>query len=438
VKQGPNSDARLGALSLLSAVLERGENLAEAEPGPALADPRDRAYARHLAYGVLRWLNALEWLSGRLLERPLRNRDREVQRLLLIGLFQLAMDDTAPHAAVNECAESARKIGKPWAVGLVNAVLRRFQREQDQWLDRLRGRDESLAHPAWMLDALRQDWPDDWRGIVAANNQAAALWLRLSPRFDAAETIGLIAEAGLAVERHEQVPEAIRVSPAVSVTELPGFDQGRVFVQDPAAQLAAPLLDAQPGHRVLDACAAPGGKTVHILQRSPGVHLTALDRSARRLDRLHENLGRIGLEADGGIRVHAADAAEPAEWWDGVPFNRILLDAPCTSIGVIRRHPEIKWLRTPQQLEQACQLQERLLRRLWPLLEAGGILLYATCSALRRENGEQIMNFADRHPDAEPLEIAAEWGRKHGHGRQILPGEHDMDGFFYARLRKSH
>ena len=217
---------------------------------------------------------------------------------------------------------------------------------------------------------------------------------------------------------------------------LPGFADGLVSVQDPAAQLAAHLLELAPRQRVLDACAAPGGKACHILEMEPGALLTALDHRPERLERVADNLRRLGLLDRPGLRLAAADAAEPAAWWDGVPFQRILLDAPCTATGVIRRHPEIKWLRDREQVAAAVELQGRLLRRLWPLLETGGILLYATCSVLKDENSRQIGQFIAHHPDAELTPLDADWGHPLGHGRQILPGERDMDGFFYARLRK--
>lgn len=437
MKHGRGDNARLAALALLSRVLDQGLSLAETGGEEEPADPRDRAFSRHLSYGVLRWLGALEWLSGQLLQRPLRERDRDVQRLIYIGLHELWQSESGAHAAINEAAECARMLQKPWAVGLINAVLRRFQRERGEWLDRLAERDEQYAHPAWLLDALRHDWPDDWRGIVDANNRAAPLWLRV--RCDRA-TGGLpeqFAQAGFSCETHPHVPGALKIHPAAAVTALPGFNDGLVSVQDPAAQLAAELLQPDRGDRVLDACAAPGGKTAHLLERFPGIALTALDRSPQRLELVAGNLRRLGLDRERRPALLAADATEPAAWWDGEAYQRILLDAPCTATGVIRRHPEIKWLRSPDQVGEAVRLQHLLLERLWPLLDAGGILLYATCSVLGDENSRQIEGFLAGHPDADLIDIAAEWGRRTGTGRQILPGEQDMDGFFYARLRKA-
>jgi 16S rRNA (cytosine967-C5)-methyltransferase len=436
VKRNRGDNARLAALALLSRVLDQDLSLAdtggETEPG----DPRDRAFSRHLAYGVLRWLGALEWLSAQLLQRPLRQRDHDIQRLIFIGLHELWQSETGAHAAINESAECARILDKPWAVGLINAVLRRFQRERGEWLDRLVERDERFAHPAWLLDALRRDWPDDWQSIVTANNQPAPLWLRVRCDRDTGGLLEQFARAGFSCESHPDVEGALKVFPAAAVTALPGFNDGLVSIQDPAAQLAAELLQPAQGARVLDACAAPGGKTAHLLERFPGISLTALDRSPQRLDLVAQNFQRLGLHEKKGLALLAADATEPDAWWDGEAYQRILLDAPCSATGVIRRHPEIKWLRSPRQVDEAVRLQKRLLERLWPLLDAGGILLYATCSVLKDENSRQIEGFLADHPDAELSDLSVEWGRRTRTGRQILPGEQDMDGFFYARLRK--
>jgi len=428
---------RLAALKMLSSVLDSGNNLAAAESENKMPDARDRAFTRHLAYGVLRWLSALEWLAGHLLRKPLRRKDRDIHRLILIGLFQLWKDDAAAHAAIHEGAESARKLGKPWAVSVINAVLRRFQREQADWIARLEKKDEWFAHPVWLLQALEADWPQDWQQIANANNLPGPLWLRLNQQFKAADTLDGLAEGGFTVERHAVASEAIKISPAAPVNSLPGFEQGWISVQDPAAQLATGLLRLEENHRVLDACAAPGGKACHLLESAPGIALTALDQSPARLELVAQNLERLGFSCDGSIKLIAADAAEPAQWWDGVPYDRILLDAPCSASGVIRRHPEIKWLRTAGQVEDAAKIQARLLQRLWPLLRPGGILLYATCSVFRIENSRQIQHFIELHPDAELLETDVRWGRKLDYGRQILPGEQEMDGFFYASLRKN-
>lgn len=425
---------RMAALRALAEVLDSNKNLADSEALSQLHDSRDNAFARNLVYGVLRWLNALEWLAAELLTKPLKKRDRDIQRLVLLGLQQLWHDQTASHAAINETAECARLLGKPWAVGLINAVLRRFQREQEQLLNNLGQTRQRFAHPEWMLKEIQQNWPEDWRAIVDANNLQAPLWLRINRQ--KADEIALnndLQSAGFEVHSHAFARDAISISPAAAVTRIPGFEEGLLSVQDPAAQLARDLLDPQPGDHILDACAAPGGKTAHLLESCPGVALTALDTRTQRLELIHQNLRRLGLKAD----TKVADAAAVEEWWNGDQFNKILLDAPCSATGVIRRHPEIKWLRSNEQVNVVMQTQFELLTALWPLLKTGGIFVYATCSVLKRENDQQIERFLQEQADALIVNPALEWGVAGSYGRQILPGEAQMDGFYYAVLRKS-
>ena len=431
------NNPRLAALSLLEAVLDQGSNLPDTDIGPGLTNTRDRAFSRHLAYGVLRWLNALEFLAGQLLEKPLKRRETDIQRLILLGLYQLWKDDRAPHAAINETAESARQLGKNWAVGLVNAVLRRFQRERQARLAELAASDQRFAHPGWLLERLRKDWPEDWQRIVEANNCQAPLWLRLNQGHDRADTLERLEKEGFTAEPHPRVGSAVKVEPAAPVERLPGFGEGRFSVQDPAAQLAAGLLQAQPGHRVLDACAAPGGKTGHLLETTPDVRMTVLDKSKRRLGRVRENLQRLGFSEAAGVELRTADALAPDTFWDGEPYDRILLDAPCSATGVIRRHPEIKWLRSEGQVRQAAELQATLLDALWPLLKPGGMLLYATCSILDVENSRQVSRFCNARAGAQLLALAEEWGTRREAGTQILPGDLEMDGFYYAGIQKT-
>ncbi|MCW8925254.1 MAG: 16S rRNA (cytosine(967)-C(5))-methyltransferase RsmB [Xanthomonadales bacterium] len=432
--KGKRRNPRLAALSALSDVLDDGQNLTDSGAFSRLDDKRDYALARHLAYGVLRWLGALDWLAGELLEKPLKRRDQDVVRLIWLGLQQLWHDQVASHAAVNETAGCARLIGKPWAVGLINAVLRRFQREQAGLLRRLQDTEQRFAHPDWLREAIQADWPDHWQAILDANNRKAPMWLRINRRRDGVEN--LLAElvaAGYTFNEHPYAADAVSIDPASGVEQLPGFAEGRFSVQDPAAQLAKDLLAPRPGEHVLDACAAPGGKTAHLLESCTKLDLLALDRQAGRAEKIRQSLARLGLRAD--IRV--ADASSSDEWWDGKPFDKILLDAPCTATGVIRRHPEIKWLRKPEQVNKSVQAQRALLAALWPLLKPGGSLVYATCSVLKCENSQQIQHFLAQHPDASDQTPAVEWGLVEPRGRQVLPGEAQMDGFFYAVLRKS-
>jgi 16S rRNA (cytosine967-C5)-methyltransferase len=432
------NNPRLATLSLLEAVLDKGFNLPETDTGDRLSSSRDRAFSRHLAYGVLRWLNALEFLAGQLLEKPLKRRDRDIQRLILLGLYQLWKDDRAPHAAINETAEAARQLGKNWAVGLVNAVLRRFQREQEARLAELDASDCRFAHPGWLLERLREDWPGDWQRIAEANNRQAPLWLRLNQHHDRAATLERLAKEGFRTSPHLQVGSAVKIEPAAPVEHLPGFGDGCFSVQDPAAQLAAGLLQAKPGQRVLDACAAPGGKTGHLLEAVPELRMTVVDKSQRRLQRIRENLQRLGFSEHAGLQLRAADATRPDTFWDGEHYDRILLDAPCSATGVIRRHPEIKWLRSEEQVGEAAALQTALLNALWPLLKPGGMLLYATSSILEVENSSPISQFCADRPEALLQPPAQEWGSRREAGTQILPGELEMDGFYYAGIQKTN
>ena len=424
----------MAALRALAEVLDERKSLTDSEALSSLRDSRDSALARHLAYGVLRWLTALEWLVTHLLAKPLKNRDRDIRRLILLGLQQLWHDQTASHAAVNETAECARLLGKPWAVGLVNAVLRRFQREQQSLLASLDLHDERYAHPRWLLDEIKQDWPDQWAHITDANNRQAPLWLRIN-RLQADEKVlrSQLHDGGFETSEHPHARDAICITPAAPVAKIPGFEKGWLSVQDPAAQLARDLLDPVAAERILDACAAPGGKAAHLLESCPDIELTVLDKQSSRVDQIHQNLERLGLPAD----THVGDAARPGDWWDGRKFHKILLDAPCSATGVIRRHPEIKWLRSRDQVDAVVQTQAGLLAALWPLLESGGVLVYATCSILRRENDLQIHGFLEQNEDAEQVAVTTKWGTALACGRQIMPGEAQMDGFFYAVLRKS-
>lgn len=425
---------RIAAIQALSEVLDENKNLGDSEALMRLQDVRDNSLARNLTYGVLRWLTALEWLAGELLTKPLKKREIEVQRLVLLGLQQLWHDHTASHAAVNETAECARLLGKPWAVGLINAVLRRFQREQDFFLNKMEQTGKQFAHPDWLLKEIQKDWPGHWRNIVDSNNRQAPLWLRINrQQADEATLRSDLTGAGFEIGDHIFARDAISISPAAAVAKIPGFETGWLSVQDPAAQLARDLVDPRSGERILDACAAPGGKTAHLLETCQTIELTVLDKQAQRIEQVNQNLQRLGLHA----ATIAADATAVASWWNGEKFHKILLDAPCSATGVIRRHPEIKWLRSSRQVDSVVESQAGLLAALWPLLEPGGVLVYATCSILKRENSQQIQRFLEKHADAVAEDPVVKWGTADSFGRQILPGEAEMDGFYYAVLRKS-
>lgn len=427
---------RLAATRALAAVLAGRASLGSSLPEQlAKVDPRDRALAQDLAFGTARWQPRLSLLAEKLMDKPFKAGDRDLEALLLIGLYQLFHTRIPAHAAIGETVGCVDKLKKSSAKGLLNAVLRRAQREYDSLLPALEHDPAArLAHPRWLQKALKARWPEHWEAIATANNLHPPLILRVNRRQGSRDAY--LAE--LAAADIDAVPcafsaDGIRLLQPQDVTALPGFAAGRLSVQDEAAQLAAELLELAPGQRVLDACAAPGGKTCHLLEREPGLaEVVALDADAGRLQRVEQNLARLGLTA----RTLAADGRAVADWWDGKAFQRILLDAPCSATGVIRRHPDIKLTRQASDIAPLVQLQGELLDALWPTLEVGGILVYATCSVLPEENSSNLTAFLARTPGARELDIPAPWGLAQPHGRQLLPQPDGHDGFYYCKLIK--
>jgi len=400
---------------------------------------RERALIQEMVYGALRWHFQLVPLIHSMLEKPLVDSDSDLESLLQIGLYQLLYMRAAPHAAVNETVNASEEIGLGRARGLVNAVLRRAQRETESLHRRIEA-DEHLAFaaPEWLLHRLRAAYPQDWRRVAEACNTRAPLTLRVHVgRTTRRACVATLAAAGHGVHEMEGLDQALVLEVPTTVETLPGFTAGEWSVQDAAAQLAEPLLDVRPGQRVLDACAAPGGKAAHILERTPTAELLALEIDPQRLALIRENFTRLGLHG----QVVVGDAARPADWWDGQLFDRILLDAPCSATGVIRRHPDIRLHRTPRDLGRLTALQARLLDQLWPLLAPEGKLLYVTCSILPEENRETIAAFLARQPEARCLSWTHPALVRHARfsdpGYQILPGTAGMDGFYFAGLEKT-
>lgn len=398
-----------------------------------LPDKTQNPLIQEICYGVLRDYPRLSAITKGLLKKPFKAKDGDVQCLLLVGLHQLIAMRVPDHAAVSETVAATKDLKKTWARALSNAVLRNFLREKDQRIKQAEQTEEVCwAHPQWLVDEIRTAWPDQWEEILTANNQRPPMTLRVNlSKNSTEEYLNELAAAELSAQASAVVTSAVQLTQPVDVTNLPGFTEGRASVQDAAAQLAAGLLQLESDQRVLDVCAAPGGKTVHILETA-SVNLTAVDIDAGRLEKVKQNLDRCGQTA----RLEVGDAREPKTWWDGQPYDRILLDAPCSATGVIRRHPDIKVLRRAEDISVLVELQAQILDAMWLLLRPGGMLLYATCSVLPRENHEQITAFVERCPDALPVSIDAEWGRASGLGRQILPGENGMDGFYYTCLKK--
>lgn len=421
--------------ALVVADVMAGRSLSEALPAHSrpVAD-RDRALVAELAYGVCRWHPRLQALALGLFNKPPKAKDRDVLALLMVGLHQLLNLRVPQHAAVGETAGAARALGKDWAVRLINGALRTFQREQDTRLG-LVDRDPAVrrALPRWLHDAVAAAWPDQVDAIAQACLQHPPMTLRVNRRRqDTRGYADTLMTAGITARTVPEAPDALMLDRPVDVNALPGFADGAVSVQDAGAQLAAPLLDAQPGQQVLDACAAPGGKTAHLLELVDGLDLTAVDIDPARLARVADTLQRLGLAAT----LEAVDAAAPPAAWREQRFDRILLDAPCSATGVIRRHPDIRLLRRAADIDTLARRQAAILDALWPCLEPGGKLLYVTCSILPVENVQQIEAFMQRHSDAHALPLPDNWGHAQAVGRQTLPGEAGMDGFYYALLER--
>jgi len=427
---------RLAACYALTPVLLGKASLASTL-GTALSQvaDSDKGLTQELTLGTARWQPRLELLLNKLLAKPLKNADKDIEALLYIGLYQLLYMRTPAHAAINETVNCVLKLKKNWAKNLVNAVLRNAQRDSDSIFTSLANDPvEFTAHPRWLQKRLKQDWPDDWQAICAANNAHPPMTLRVNTRHSNRDDyLTLLSQTNLTATPCTYSPEGIQLDHPCSVEQLPHFAEGWVSVQDEAAQMAAHLLELKPKQRVLDACCAPGGKTCHILELQPQLkELVALDADANRLTRVTENLQRLQLEAT----LKTADACDLSQWWDNQPFDRILLDAPCSATGVIRRHPDIKLTRQAQDITPLADLQLNILSALWPTLAVGGILVYATCSVLPEENSDNIARFLAQHSNARELDIGDSLGIKQPHGRQLLPQSNGHDGFYYAKLIK--
>lgn len=415
-------------------VVDQGMSLSEVLPKAQaqLANPLDKALLQEICFGVMRQLPQLEAVCSQLMTKPLVKQLRPLQFLLYVGIYQLKFMRIPDHAAISETVDAARELKGQSLTKLINAVLRSVQRQPELFQFEAAADAVKYNHPGWLINRLRQAYPQQWQQILAANQQKAPLWLRVnSQRINPTDYAAALTRADIAYSRPiAELPKAIKLAQAQDVSTLPGYAQGWFSVQDAAAQYAAMLLQVNDSQHILDACCAPGGKSCHILELAPEANLTALDKDAKRLTRVEENLARLGLTA----KVIAADAAKPNSWWQGQLFDRILLDVPCSATGVIRRHPDIRWLRKNADIAPLCQLQQEILQQCWRLLAPGGVLLYATCSVLPDENSAQISHFlqhnADAHLDPLPQQNAGTIGW------QLLPGEQDMDGFYYARLIK--
>ena len=426
------TNSRAIAASLIAPVIARKKSFDGHIPDLVASTnaASDKAFIRQLCYGCLRWLPQLDALLNHLLEKPLKAKDTDIRALLLLGLYQIQHLGTAPHAATSSTVQAAVQLGKPWAKGLINAVIRNVIRNGEKLQSHLWSQlSYRSAHPDWLALRFEQAWPDHYASIIDANNQPPPMTLRA---VDRQRTQALLEQQNIGYCTGKVSEYALILEKPMAVDAIPGFPEGDVSIQDESAQLAAPLLQLEAGQRVLDACSAPGGKAIHCLQLQPDIELQAIDNSVERIERVKENLLRVQHSAS----VHCANACEPNSWFSGNSYDRILLDAPCSGTGVIRRHPDIKWLRTIDDINSFTQQQYQLLQQLWPLLQPQGLLLYVTCSIMPEENSQLIAQFASQFPDCEEVAIDTDWGIAQNFGRQILPSVDAGDGFYYALLKK--
>ena len=428
------ANPRLLAAQALTSVLCHKGSLASSLPKALeAAEHGDRALIQQLCYGTCRHFPQLELIADQLLHKPMKTQDQDIYALILMGLYQIKAMRTPDYAAVDATVQAAKASGKRWADKLINGVLRSYIRGGADLEEVLNEHDAYRHnHPQWFISKLSNHWPDHWQDILAANDTQGALTLRVNTRKVSRDNYLIaLSEAGHPASACAYSAVGVQLDKACEITQLPGFDEGWFSVQDEAPQLCADLLELEVGHRVLDACAAPGGKTCHLLE-AEDVTVVAVELEERRIGRMEDNLFRMDLQA----QIVCADASEPSQWWDGEAFDRILLDAPCSATGVIRRTPVIKMLRTNEDILELAQLQLKLLTNLWPLLKPGGYLLYATCSVLRQENDRLVGRFLKQQTDATHCAIDADWGIGMEIGRQLLPNPASHDGFYYAKLHK--
>ncbi len=436
----PNLNARACAAQAIFAVLEQGRSLSESlsHAQSRCINGKDKGLIAELSYGVLRWLPQLDHQVSTHIKKPLKGNKRVLHHLLLVGCYQLNHTRIPSHAAVSETVEASRQLGGKNLSGMINGVLRSLQRAQEAPDSEPTWPSPVLehAHPKWLIEQLQQDHPSKWQAILHQNNQRPPMWLRINQRqLTAQDYLAHLTAQQIDAEATTLGTDALRLAEPCDVHQLPGYEEGWFAVQDLAAQQAAALLPVPTQQdvpfRALDICAAPGGKTCHWQERADNqLQLLAIDIDQTRLDRVAQNLSRLQLSAE----LLAADAAS-STWWDGEPFQAILLDAPCSATGVIRRHPDIKWLRQRNDIAQLAELQQQILENAWKMLAPGGTLVYATCSVLKLENQQQISDFLLKHADAQLVPIQP-GETPQSPGWQILPGEEQMDGFYYARLIK--
>ena len=386
----------------------------------------DSALTKSLVFGTIRFYHQLNDIVTGLLNHSLEKEDLDIHCLMLLGAYQILYSKVAIHASIYETVNVLNALDKSWAKGLVNAILRQIDRDQALLKQQIH-----YSHPTWMVKKIKQNYPDNFEQIFSQNNIQAPMTIRIHPQYSVNEYQHRLTEFGTNAKTLNVAPQALVLEKPVSVYDLPDFESGSCYVQDASAQLAAHLLAPESQERILDACSAPGGKTTHLCELAPNAGVVALDSDLERLDRVKQNIQRFKLNNVDIIQGNA----QQQDWWDGELFDKILLDAPCSATGVIRRHPDIKLLRKPKDIVNLVKLQAQILDNLWQMLKPGGTLLYATCSILKSENELQISQFIQGRQDAEEVKINLDWGIKTAVGRQQLPSN-EFDGFYYAKIKK--
>jgi 16S rRNA (cytosine967-C5)-methyltransferase len=419
------------AAQTINQVLDHGQSLSAILPEYSKRiTEKDSTLLQEICFGVMRTLPQLEWCIQQLMAKPLTGKQRVLHYLIMVGLYQLISTRIPAHAALAETVEGATALKKPQLKGLINGVLRQFQRQQDELLLRSQNNDCRYLHPSWLLKRIQHAYPDHWEQTIAANNQKPPMWLRVNAQHHTREQYQeLLQQVQIEAIAHPEYRDALRLITPCPVNMLPGFSQGWVSIQDASAQGCVSLLDPKDGESILDLCCAPGGKTTHILELAPKAQVLGVDVEPQRLKRVHENLQRLGLQAE----IKQGDGCTPELWANGRQFDRILLDAPCSATGVIRRHPDIKWLRRNSDINELVNLQKQIINAIWPYLKPGGVMVYATCSILPEENSEQIKTFLASHHDASIINNHQEGIV----GQQHLPNADSGDGFYYAKLIKN-
>ena len=417
-----NSNVRLVALDAICwVVLEKKSLSAFVYPD------QNSSLTKSLVFGTIRFYHQLNDIVTDLLKHSLKKEDLDIHCLILLGAYQILHSNIAAHASIFETVDVTNTIDKPWAKGLVNAILRQIDRDKAKLLS-----EKHASHPTWLVKKIKQYYPQDFEQIFKQNNTQAPMTIRVHPDFQLDNYKQQLSECGITTQKIKIAPQALVLDQATSVFNLPEFEYGACYVQDGSAQLSATLLDPQNHEYILDACSAPGGKTTHLCELAPKASIVAIDSDEHRLERVQENLQRFNISS---VKVIQGQAQQ-YDWWDGELFDKILLDAPCSATGVIRRHPDIKLLRKPKDIAALVTLQQQILENLWTMLKPGGTLLYATCSILKTENEQQITRFLESHEDAKEIKIDLDWGIEASVGRQQLP-IHNFDGFYYAKLQKA-